>query len=305
MAKAVTNAALRRMVRPAPTASADPPLPGRILRQAVTRAADRAAGLALVVLGVESTESTLDDFVPGLDAGQLLVMLGSGGAPEGVLAIDPDLRGALIEMQTVGRLAPQPAPPRDPTTADLAMAEPFAHHVLAELRAEAGDTVLGPALAGLGVVGRFANARAVTLGLADTGYRVLRLSVDLGQPDRQGALLLALPRRAPVVPMLSPVPANPGWSAALARAVLDAPCTLDAILHRRTLTLGLVEGFTVGQVLPLPGVSVDSVKMEGPGGAPVGPGKLGQMGGMRAVRLGAPRPPLMEEMLPPPGRQGL
>lgn len=303
MGQAITNAALRRMVRQAPAPAAAPsPLPPRLIRGAVTRAADRAAGLALVVLGIEVTETALDELVGALDPDHLLVMLAASAGPEGVLALDADLRAALIEMQTVGRLLPQPPAVRGPTTADLALAEPFVHHLLTELRAEAGDTPIGHVLAGMGLAGRFANPRAASLALPDTGYRLVRVTLDLGQPDRQASLMLALPRRAPPAPLAMPVPANPAWSAALTRAVMEAPCTLNAVLHRLTLSLGKVEGFVIGQVLPLPGVTVSSVRVEGPGGAMVGPGKLGQMGGLRAVRMGGPgtRPAQMEEMLPLP-----
>lgn len=298
----MVNAALRRMIRHAPAPDPQAPLPARALRQAVVRAADRAVGLPLVVLGVEMSEASLEDLTSALDAGMLLVMLGAGAGPEGVVALCPDLRGALIEMQTVGQVSPQAASRRESTTADLAMAEPFVLHLLAGLRAVAEGYPLAPALAGVGVLGRFANARAAALALPDGGFRVLRVSLDLGLPDRQGAMILALPRRVPTTGALAAPPVDPAWAASLSWAVMEAPCTLQAVLHRRTLTLGVVEGFAVGQVVPLPGVTVDSVRVEGPGGAPVGPGKLGQMGGMRAIRLGASRPLQMEEMLPPPER---
>lgn len=300
MKEVLANPALRRMLGNPPPAPAEPPLPSRIFRQSVIRAADRGAGLPLVVLGVEVTESSLDDLVVGLDPGHLLVMIGGGSGAEGVMALDPEVVAALIEMQTVGLLLPQPASRRDPTTADLAMAEPFAHHFMAELRTEVEDGTLARLLAGIGVLGRFANRHAVALALPDGRYRLVRLSLDFGQADRQGGLLLALPSHTPEASAATQVPSDPAWTAALSRSVLDAPCRLDAVLHRRTLTLGAVEAFAAGQVLPLPGVTVASVRLEAPGGALVGPGKLGQMGGMRAVRLSAPRPPQLEEMLPSP-----
>lgn len=299
MKVAVANVGLRRMLRSQPLAPAEAALPTRLFRQAAIRAADRGAGVPLVVLGVELTETSLDDLVAGLGNGQLLVIIGATAGPEGVMALDGETVGALIEMQTVGRLLPQTVAQRDPTTADLAMSEPFVHHFLAELRAEAEDGSFARTIAGLGIQGRYANRHAVALALPDIRYRMVRLSLDFGLPDRQAGLMLAVPWRAPPAEASLQAVPNRNWSAALHRAVMDAPCRLDAILHRRTLTLGEVEGFTVGQVVPLPGVTVSSVKVEGPGGVPVGPGKLGQMGGMRAVRLSHPRPPQLEEMLPP------
>jgi flagellar motor switch protein FliM len=300
MKQTVENAALRRMLHSPPPAPASAPLPSRLFRQAAIRAADRGAALPLVVLGVELGESSLDDLVTGLDPGHLLVMIGGRAGAEGVVVLDPEIVAALIEMQTVGRLLPQPALHRDPTTADLAMAEPFAHHLLSELRTDTEDAALAETLAGMGVLGRFANRHAVALALPDGRYRMVRLSLDIGLPERQAGLLLALPLRSPTVSVAATPVTDPAWSAALRRVVLDSPCRLDAILHRLTMTLGAVEAFTVGQVLPLPGVTVASVRLESPGGALVGPGKLGQMGGMRAVRLVTPRPPQLEDMLPAP-----
>lgn len=302
MAGGVTNAALRRMVRPIPAPrAAEPAVPARILRQAVTRAADAAADLPLVVLGVEIAETPLDDLIAALDPTQLLVMLGAGVGLEGVAALCPDLRAALIEMQTAGRLSALAPSPRAATTADFAMAEPFILHLLSALRSDTAGHPIASSVAGVGVLGRFANPRAAALALPDGVYRVIRLSIDLGQPDRQAALLLGLPLRSPPAATLAAPPADPAWTLALTRAVMDAPCALQAVLHRQTLTIGQVEGFVIGQVLPLPGVTVASVRVEGPGGSHVGAGKLGQMGGMRAVRLGMPpRPAQMEEMLPLP-----
>jgi flagellar motor switch protein FliM len=289
------------MLRSQPVAqAAAAPLPSRLFRQATIRAADRGAGLPLVVLGVEVQETSLDDLMTGLDSGQLLIMLGSATGAEGVMVIDHECVAALIEMQAVGKLLPQSALRRDPTTADLAMAEPFAHHLLSELRAEAEDQVLMRTLAGIGVLGRFANRHAVALALPDGRYSMVRLSLDFGLAERQGTLLLALPMRSPEAPVTTTPVADPSWSAALGRAVMEAPCRLDAILHRLTLPLGAVEAFTVGQVVPLPGVTVSSVRIESLGGAIVGPGKLGQVGGMRAVRLLSPRSPQLEELLPSP-----
>ena len=62
------------------------------------------------------------------------------------------------------------------------------------------------------------------------------------------------------------------------------------------LPLKRVEGFAVGDVLPLPGVTVGSLRLEGPDDAPVAPARLGQVMGLRAVRLELARPSELREV---------
>ena len=68
----------------------------------------------------------------------------------------------------------------------------------------------------------------------------------------------------------------------LGQRVSAAPASLDALLHRFKMHIGAAQSLEVGQVLPLPGCTVNSVRLLAPDGKVVAQAKLGQVGGMRA-----------------------
>ena len=123
---------------------------------------------------------------------------------------------------------------------------------------------------------------------------IINLSIPL--------MVLALPMpRSPqaVTPVAPPAP---DWSAALTGNVLGARADVTAVLHRMRLPLRVVEGFALDQVLSLPGVSVGSVRIEAADARLIGHARLGQMAGMRAVRVGAPGRQDMDDTITlPPG----
>lgn len=273
------------LLRPAPPAS---PTPARGLRLAFARAAERSVGLSAGVLGVAEEVGPLDDLLSRLEDGLLLLSLAGDGLPLGLVGIDAEGVAAAVEAQTMGRPSVQAPEPRPATAADLAMTEPL----LAAFLAEAREAVAGTALDGwLGAVRpgpRLTGAREAGMALGDGAYRVVRLTIDLRAGPRQA--LIVLLHRLPPPPEPAQRP-GAGWADGLSARVLAAPASVEAVLGRLRLPLDAAEGFAVGQVVPLPGLSVASVRLEalGPGGAPrdLGPARLGQSGGMRAVRLGA------------------
>jgi flagellar motor switch protein FliM len=129
--------------------------------------------------------------------------------------------------------------------------------------------------------------------LADGQYRAVRLTLDLGAGPRQGLLVL-LHRLAP--PPSDPRP-DDASDITVAPQVLAAHATVSAILHRLHLPLSEAEALTAGQILPLPGVTVASVQLQA-GGFDLGPARLGQMSGRRAVRLEQPVPPQLGDLPP-------
>jgi hypothetical protein len=71
---------------------------------------------------------------------------------------------------------------------------------------------------------------------------------------------------------------------------MRAQTQVEAILHRLRLPLAAAEGRAPGQVVPLPGVTVASVRLAS-AGLDLGPARLGQVAGMRAVRIETPLAP--------------
>ena len=203
-------------------------------------------------------------------------------------------------MQTTGTLRPSPADPRPVTATDAAMIAPL----ITSFLAEAAVSTLGTPLAGwtdaYGVGDRVANTRAAGLTMVDTTYRLVCLTLELGAGDRQGMVQIALPV-SPEMKVQHVPDAAVTWSANIANAVGNAPADLHAVLHRMRLSLRQVDGFQVGQLIAMPGITVGSVKLETTDGRVVARARLGQMTGLRAVRIQAPAP---VEMVETPGYAG-
>lgn len=292
-----TSSVLRRRLRHPDPVPQDAPTPSRALRQALSRAAERSVGLNLSALGIRQDVAQLDDVLAGLEDDLMLLALSDSDFPSGFLALDLQARAAIVEVQTLGHVGSATAPPRKPTMTDRALADPFASAFLRELAQETMGTTLEGWVTATRADGYFPSRREAGLALTDGAFRVVRMTLDLGAGGRQGLIVLALPMPEPVAPM-APAPPARDWSATLAGNVMAAETEVRAVLHRMRLPLRMVEGFTLGQVLVLPGVGVSTVRVETPDRTMVGLARLGQMGGMRAVRLAEPGRPDMQDVVP-------
>ena len=82
-------------------------------------------------------------------------------------------------------------------------------------------------------------------------------------------------------------------------SVSAAPATLDAVLYTMKLSLKQIDNLSAGQILPLYGATVGSVRLFAPDSTLVGTARLGQSGGMRAVRIEPPPDADMRDIPPP------
>ncbi|MCC7321925.1 MAG: FliM/FliN family flagellar motor switch protein [Rubellimicrobium sp.] len=270
-----------RGVRPGP----EPPVtPTRALRIALTRAAERVAGLPLTALGAGDEVSALADLMARLEDDWLFLQVPTADGV-GLLAVDAPLLAALTGMQTRGTLPEQEPEPRPPTAADAALCAPVASAFLEELVRLAAGTALEGWGASARIGARVADRRALGLVLPERQFRMVSVSAWLGVGERQGNIILALPEPEAPHPAGDATTRGAQWTRALSDNVLSATVPVSAILHRMRLPLSVIEGFAPGQELRLPGVRVTSVRLEAADRSPVGQGRLGQSGGMRALRI--------------------
>lgn len=280
---------MRRMARPA----APPPslTPARAFRLAVTRAAERSIGLPLAVLGVAEEEGLLDDLLSRLEEGLLLLSLSEGDAVVGFVALDAEARAAAVEIQTLGRVSSTSPDDRAITAADIALARPLLSAVVMEVGVALAGTVLSDWVRAPAPAGRLSGAREAAVLLPDGRYRVVRLTLDLGAGGRQGLLLLQI--RLPSPEPEADAPKTP--EATVATQVMAAHAPIEAVLHRLRISLAEAESLELGQVIALPGVTVASVRIEA-SGRDLGPARLGQVAGMRAIRFEAPLAPRLDDI---------
>ena len=273
---------------------------GRAVRLSAARAAERALGLSLTVLGVTQESEDLEAACKRLAGDWLLIGLWRGGELAGLAALDLQARAAAIEMQTLGQLRSAPAPERAITASDTALNVPFIEELLSQIEDAAEGTELVGWAKGVYPGPRLADARAAGLALAEATYRVVAMTLDLGTGERQGQVMLILPATPVTVrQQAEDDSATDRFAASFRATVMEAPAELHAVLHRMKVPYSKIAALQVGQTLSLPGVTVGSVRMEGPGGQVFGRARLGQVTGLRAVRLEvAPAARMSEVQLP-------
>ena len=282
---------------------ADVPLTSsRALRVATTRAAEKSLGLSLSVSSVGEALQSLDSLIEDLPSNQMYLALMRGGSTVGVLGLDTQMRAASIEMQTMGKLSTMTPAARAHTQTDLMLVAPLCGALLMQLH----DTTRGSELEGwvdeVSIGGAFENLRAAGLVLEDAEFRIMKLTLDLGVSERQAELCIALPNHQAPLHAETMAPSDHAWDVKMHESVSWAPTTLTAILHKMTLPLGLVNGLKVGDVLPLYGAAVGSVRLYAPEGVFVTEARLGQSGGKRAIRIEAPAETSMRDLPAPKAR---
>ena len=294
-----TSILARMAVRQAPLTTDVPLTSSRALRVAMTRAADKALGLSLSVTSVGEETLQLEAVIEALPNDYLYAGLLRLGEVTGFIGLDAQMRAAVIEMQTIGSLSKSPQLERSPTTTDMVLAAPVCEMLLKLLPETTAGSDLDGWVDDVSLGDPFDNLRSVGLALEDADYRLMRLTIDLAVGERLGEIILALPNHTsqPIVPEKDL--GDSGWDVKMNRAVTNAPATLDAILCRTKFSIGQVNTLQVGYVLPLYGATVSSVRLFAPEGVEVGSARLGQSGGLRAVRLETPVAAVMRDIPPP------
>ena len=254
----------------------------RALRLGFARAAGDRLSLPLAVIGVRQSTRQQNEFVETLGE-NLLLLLFSG--PEGIAAacLDPSCVSAIVQTQTIGEVTEARPNARAFTDTDAAMAAPLIEEALARAASLVEAAADQACLTGYEFRSRSADLGKLSLALVDDAYRVFELTVDLAGGLRQGQITVLLPDH-PFLPdegAASPTEAGPRLeqSAGVVRA------ELNAVLCRMVLPLSNLSGLKVGDLVPLTGSRVDRTEILSIDRTRVAVGRLGQCGGLRAVRV--------------------
>ncbi|AWD20956.1 FliM/FliN family flagellar motor switch protein [Fuscovulum blasticum] len=283
-------------------------------RLAFARAARDGVGLLLTVTDLQIARRGLAELLDLPPDRALIALLDGPAGGLGLIALSPDLTAALIERQTIGRVAPQSPAPRRPTRTDAAMVTGVIDRALIELEALLADEADLLWAGGFRYASFLEDPRPLGLLLEDQPYRVLQLAVSMADGARSGHVLLALPaesrgRLPGGMPADGPAGETPpegatAFAQGLAEAVSGAGVTLDAVIARLSLPLSAVTGLAPGLVLPLPEAALDRIALQGGDGRSVARATLGQHRGQRALRLAAPEAGQgAVAVIPPPGQR--
>ncbi len=278
---------LQKMTHRQRAVAPDVPLTAsRAVTLAVTRAAQTSVSMTLNVSSIREEMVELDGLLAQLSDDVLIVGVGDGTVVQGLLVCDSVLCNAAVEVQTTGRLSGRKEDPRRITRADAALIEPFFDGLLQELTKTTPRTVLDGWADQVTLMKRLSGPRAAGFVLSDQVYRLMKVTIGLGGGDQQTDVMIALPPHA-AVPIAPPKEAAPkgNWAKDFPEAVLAAPACLDAVLHTFEMPLSAATRLEVGQMLPLYGCTVGTVRLVAPDGRSVAKARLGQVAGQIAVRI--------------------
>ena len=264
--------------------------PAKAIRLALGKAADAEMDLVLSVSTIEQRDvvpSALRGLFPEDD---LLLLLEGEAGRRGAVRMDMAFLMSLIEHQTTGRVADKAPDARRVTRTDAAMVAPLLDAVLIAAGDSLGDQPDGKAWCGFRYGAMLEDVHNLVLALDAEAFHLMRLAVELGDGARSGLLDVLVPHRPRPAPKSSEKDGGrAGNDGVLGQLALEAPVTLQASLGRIDLTLDAALALSVGDVLPVSGASGLGVRLEGAGGHLVTRARLGQMNGLRALRLSGDR----------------
>lgn len=252
------------------------------LRLGLARAARDLLDLPVLVVGATQDRATQDSLSEHFGDDQLLLLMEGPGGRVGALAADRDTLAALIQQQTMNRVTKSDPGDRPFTSTDAAMLAPLieaAIRLSSRLTEVQADRAL---MEGFRYGYRIENMRALLLALDADRFRVFHLVTEFSGGVRQGELWLALPEE------IKRPPEKPGRKAAppmLDRSVKQARAELNAVMGRISVTLAELTNMQEGDLLPLCDMDLTRADLIAIDGSKVANVRLGQSGGLRAVRL--------------------
>ncbi len=254
----------------------------RALRLAFARAAGDRLQLPMVVIGARQSHRTPDLLADQLGEDWLLLQFVDGDGMSAAICMDLGAVSAIVQVQTIGEVMADEPAPRTFTHTDGAMVAPLVEDALAR----AVDLVEAPvdqsSLSGLEFSTRLADLRTLSLAMVEDAYRVFDLTVELGGGLRQGQISVFLPDRV-AEDADENTQEDTGPNLEQASGVLRAE--LNTVICRMSLPLASLSHLKTGDVLPLTGARLDRAEVLTIDRNRAAIGRLGQCGGMRAVRL--------------------
>ncbi|WP_169052685.1 FliM/FliN family flagellar motor switch protein [Pseudooceanicola onchidii] len=262
--------------------------PAKALRLSIARAAEDLWDLPAAASGISVSEETLDAAVESIPDGGLILLLEGPEGLVGAAHLPFPLVAGLVEAQTIGQVAANAPDTRRVTRTDAAMVAPLIDDMLERFEDLLDEGGIAPWARGFRFGTMMDSARMLSLALKATDFHVIRYSLDLAA-RREGEAMIMMPVVEEVA--IGPVGGGTDVSGALEPQILQAPTELRAVLHRVSMPLSAVSKLEVGEVLTIPRDALARTEVEVGPQTVIGTTKLGQVNGMRALRLHLPGAP--------------
>lgn len=268
--------------------------PSRAMRLGIARAADEAFELSLTATSVQLGMAAQAEAISRFHDDRLLILLDGPAGAVGAAAIDLPILAGLIEQQTMGVVLSRSPDLRPPTETDAALVAPLLDASLAEFAQNLTGEEEEAWARGFRFGAMVEEARMLGLLLEAADFHVFHIELDMCGGAKQGEMVLALPVPEPE-PLQCDEPACEGGVPALTTpgcpkrlgqgALLVAEAPMQAVLHRMRLPLAKVTELRVGDTLSFPREAIAKTRLEVGQGEVMCSGRLGQVGGFRAVKI--------------------
>lgn len=258
--------------------------PSKALRVSLAKVADKMFGMALTVTTVEQRLLGHGDLRQEVgDDGLLLLLDGADGA-RGAVKVDPQFLTALIEVQTMGAVRRVEAQARRVTRTDAAIVAPLMDALLRRYDEQllAEDPTYREENFRFGDM--IEDARTLSLALEAPEYDLYRLTLDVEDGAKTGVLTLLMPHRKEEKPTDVAGEVR-GGSVSLEQNALEAQVAMDAVLARIRMPLKDICALSAGALIPLETGCLAKAELVASGGHVVARVRMGQLNGMRAVRV--------------------
>lgn len=250
------------------------------------KAAERSVKLPLNPSGIEMLTARADTAIDHLPAGGLVGYLGSRDGAIGVVALDSQTLAALIEIQTTGAVRSGNANPREATRTDAYMCDHFIDSIFAEIESLLSDSGSNPWSRGYRFERRVDDRRKLPMRLEASEYLVCEAALDLGDGQKQGsATFIVSADETAAEGSEDAEDAKMDWGDALTPVVSQSVADLEAILLKVQYKISQLAEFKPGDLIRFPPSKLGKVQIVGSNGISVAQATLGQMQGMRAIKI--------------------
>lgn len=260
---------------------------GRAWFLTMPKVADTKLDLEMTVLSLRESQTSPEAFLEGVERTSLLLRLRDTHDRLGLAVLDASLLTALIEIQMVGVVNSTPVPDRRPTATDAAISSGIFDAWAEAFDAEVAVMKRLPFWTGARAEGALPDTRAALLALPPDDLHVAQLALDLGAGARQGVMWIAMPD----APAASTSAGRKGAGAdmplgpELRPVLMESRAAIEVVLHRPRVPFAAVKSFKPGDLVPIPVDALSTATLEDFSGRQVARARLGQMEGMRAVRV--------------------
>lgn len=210
-----------------------------------------------------------------MDKVRLPYVLRTQGGQAGLFVIDGVLIDSLIEQQILGKVMPTPRLDRPITAIDAGLSEGFVRATLAGLTSASGH------LSGLTTKGPQQDRAALRLELGEGSYDILSASIDLGPGIKTGSFEVWIPAEQTRQTAATPSLPNP----LLAKVLNDCPIELGAVMSGCQASAQQLMTLEVGTVFQMSATALTNISVLDCNENVVARGRLGQLNGLRAVRV--------------------